>query len=133
MLLGLGASSISDVWIGFAQNEKRIEAYEEVLKEHHIALVKGHLLTEEDLLVRELILDLICKGSATIPFSIWENIPAKNKQALKELEEEGLLTLTDLQLTIHPDGMAVVRNICSNFDLRMIQTQEKKAVFSKAI
>lgn len=133
MLLGLGASSISDVWIGFAQNEKRIEAYEEVLKEYHIALVKGHLLTEEDLLVRELILDLICKGSATIPFSIWENIPAKNKQALKEFEEEGLLTLTDLQLTIHPDGMAVVRNICSNFDLRMIQTQEKKAVFSKAI
>lgn len=133
MLLGLGASSISDVWIGFAQNEKRIEAYEEMLKEHHIALVKGHLLTEEDLLVRELILDMICKGSATIPFSIWENIPAKNKQVLKEFEEEGLLTLTDLQLTIHPDGMAVVRNICSNFDLRMIQTQEIKAVFSKAI
>ncbi|MBC6368963.1 oxygen-independent coproporphyrinogen III oxidase [Algoriphagus sp. AK58] len=133
MLLGLGASSISDVWIGFAQNEKRIEAYEDILKEHHMALVKGHLLTDEDLLVRELILDLICKGKATIPFSIWENIPAKNKQALKEFEEEGLLTLVDLELTIHPDGMAVVRNICSNFDLRMIQTQEKKAVFSKAI
>lgn len=133
MLIGLGASSISDVWIGFAQNEKRIEAYEDVMKEHHIALVKGHLLTDEDLLVRELILDLICKGKAMVPFSIWENIPAENKQALKEFEEEGLLSLSDLQLTIHPDGMAVVRNICSNFDLRMIQSQEKKAVFSKAI
>jgi oxygen-independent coproporphyrinogen III oxidase len=133
MLLGLGASSISDVWIGFAQNEKRIESYENSLQQHAIPLIKGHLLNEEDLKVRQLILDLICKGNADIPFSIWEKIPERNKQAIYDFDEEGLLSFSNLHLSIHPDGMAVVRNICSNFDLRMIESQEKKAIFSKAI
>lgn len=133
MLLGLGASSISDVWIGFAQNEKRIESYQNSLQQHAIPLIKGHLLNEEDLKVRQLILDLICKGNAEIPFSIWEKIPERNRQAIYDFEQEGLSSLSNLHLSIHPDGMAVVRNICSNFDLRMIESQEKKAVFSKAI
>jgi oxygen-independent coproporphyrinogen-3 oxidase len=133
MLLGLGASSISDVWIGFAQNEKQIEKYEHILKDHHIALVRGHLLTQEDIQVRELILNLICHGNATIPYSVWEKIPVPNKQAILDFQSEGLLHLDDLHLTIFPDGMSVVRNICSNFDLRMLESQEKKVVFSKAI
>lgn len=133
MLLGLGASSISDVWIGFAQNEKRIETYQDLLKNHQLPLIKGHILNGEDLEIRKLILELICIGKAEVPFWIWDKLPQKNRQALDDFEKEGLLKLQNQFLTISSDGMAVVRNICSNFDLRMIENQEKKAVFSRAI
>ena len=133
MLIGLGASSISDIGLGFAQNEKRIEVYEELLKENKSPIIRGHFQTEEDRIVRGLIMDLICKGNAEIPFFIWEKLPMENQESLAEMEEEGLLERDGLNLTITTDGMAVVRNICSLFDLRMINSNSKKATFSKAI
>lgn len=133
MLLGLGASSISDVWFGFAQNEKRIETYQQNTSSDTTSIVKGHLLSEEDLAVRRLILDMICKGEAEIPFPVWEAIPTKNKSALREMEAEALLALDGFHLKVSEEGMAVVRNICSLFDLRMIEKEELKATFSKAI
>lgn len=133
MLLGLGASSISDVWIGFAQNEKKVETYEDTVKHHHIPTIKGHALSEEDLLVRQLILDLICKGKGQIPEAIWKRIPVSHQQQLKEMETEGLLQLDGLSIRISEEGMAVVRNICSVFDLKMIEKSEHKPIFSKAI
>lgn len=133
MLLGLGASSISDVWMGFAQNEKRIETYQQNTIAGSTSIVKGHLHSAQDLEVRRVILDLICKGKAEIPFSVWENIPLQNREALLEMEAEQLLTLEGRHVKVSESGMAVVRNICALFDLRMIEKEELKATFSKAI
>lgn len=133
MLLGLGASSISDVWIGFGQNEKKVEDYENLANQHQIPLIKGHQHSLEDLEIRALILDLICHSSGLIPESIWEKLPFENKERLFEMEGENLLKLTNRHLQISEDGMAVVRNICALFDLRMEEQREKKANFSKAI
>lgn len=133
MLIGLGASSISDIGLGFAQNEKRIEVYEELLKENKSPIIRGHIQTEEDRIARRLIMDLICKGKAVIPFWIWEKLPQKNLESLVEMEEEGLVERIGFTLTITTDGMAIVRNICSLFDLRMISSNSQKTTFSKAI
>ncbi|TDQ13509.1 oxygen-independent coproporphyrinogen-3 oxidase [Algoriphagus boseongensis] len=133
MLLGLGASSISDVWLGFAQNEKNMEQYQTNLLNHHLPLIKGHILSAEDLQIRQLILDLICKGEATIPFSIWEKLDRHNLEQLHEMENENLINSIQLTLKVTEEGMAVVRNICSQFDLRMNQNQKATTTFSKAI
>ncbi|OOG78029.1 oxygen-independent coproporphyrinogen III oxidase [Algoriphagus sp. A40] len=132
MLIGLGASSISDIGLGFAQNEKNIEAYQEILKENRLPIFKGHIQIEEDWIVRKLILDLICRGKADVPYSVWEKLPLENLQTFFQMEEEGLINRSDLSISITDEGMAVVRNICALFDLRMILSKSEKATFSKS-
>ncbi len=133
MLIGLGASSISDIGLGFAQNEKNIEAYEQILKENRLPIIRGHVQTELDLITRRLILNLICIGKAFIPEVIWKKMPVENQDALLEMEYEGLLELKGSRISVTEEGMAVVRNICALFDLRMISTKSQKISFSKAI
>ena len=133
MLLGLGASSISDVWLGYAQNEKSVEGYQRSIQDGTLPLIKGHENSQEDLEVRQLILELICQGKAAIPFDIWEKLPLQNLENLHEMENEGLLQSNQLSLKVTDEGMAIVRNVCSQFDLRMIANAELKASFSQAI
>ena len=44
MMIGLGVSSISDSWYGFAQNVKNIEEYEHLVSSGIIPVFRGHLL-----------------------------------------------------------------------------------------
>jgi oxygen-independent coproporphyrinogen-3 oxidase len=133
MLIGLGASSISDIGLGFAQNEKNIESYEQILKGNSLPITKGHIQTEEDRLTRELILNLICKGEADVPLLIWEKLPYESLQAIFDMEDEGLIIREGLILSVTPEGMAIIRNICAQFDLRMISSKAKNMTFSKSI
>ena len=133
MLIGLGSSSISDIGLGFAQNEKNIESYQNLANHKQLPIVRGHIQTEEDRLMRKLIMDMICLGNAQIPEIIWEMIPLRNQQNLQEMEDEGLIVINDSAISILPDGMAVIRNICSQFDLRMHAIKNQKSIFSKAI
>lgn len=133
MLLGLGASSISDIHIGYAQNTKSIETYQSELKDSEWSVIKGHQLTEQDLKVKELILDLICNHEAVIEDEIWDSIPFENQETIREMETEGLLNFNNDLLSITEMGVAVVRNICMQFDLRMIAKKSEKLVFSKSI
>jgi oxygen-independent coproporphyrinogen III oxidase len=133
MLIGLGASSISDIGLAFAQNEKNIESYEQILNENNLPVIKGHVQTEEDFLTRKVIMDLICQGLADIPLSIWEQLPEENLKTLSEMEKEGLIQRKGLTVYVTSEGMAVVRIICAQFDLRMIVSKTKKMTFSKSI
>lgn len=133
MLIGLGSSSISDIGLAFAQNEKRIEVYEEKLKENKSPIIRGHIQTSDDRIVRGLIMDLICKGKAEIPFLFWDKMSPENRESLAEMEKEGLVEKNGLTITITTDGMALVRNVCSLFDLRMFSSNSGLATFSKAI
>ncbi|MCL4159908.1 UNVERIFIED_CONTAM: hypothetical protein GTU68_037830, partial [Idotea baltica] len=48
-MIGLGVSSISDSWYGFAQNVKSIEEYYQLINEGVIPVYRGHILNKEDL------------------------------------------------------------------------------------
>lgn len=133
MLLGLGASSISDLHIGYAQNTKSIETYQNTLLADKWPLVKGHSLSQEDIAVKELILDLICNQQTIIDDVIWEAMPEENKANLLQMEVEGLLHINQNRVKITDEGMAIVRNICKQFDLRMTNKASESPVFSKAI
>ena len=60
VMIGLGLSSIGDSWYSFAQNEKNLEAYYSCLENDEIPVVKGHVLSVEDLKIRQHILNLMC-------------------------------------------------------------------------
>ena len=133
MLIGLGVSSISDIHLGYAQNEKNISTYQESMKNDNWAITKGHQLTEVDLAVKNCILDLICHHETVFPISLWEKLPDQNLWNLKEMEWDGLLKMTGNKIKVTDQGIALVRNICMQLDLRLIENQEKSVRFSNAI
>jgi oxygen-independent coproporphyrinogen-3 oxidase len=133
ILIGLGASSISDVYYAYAQNEKNIGKYESRIQKENHSIIKGHVLNEEDLKVRTTILNLICRKQATIPTSIWENLGKTQKWNLIDMQKDGLLTIADRCIQITDEGMNFVRNICSQIDKRLATNELKQPIFSKAV
>ncbi len=133
VLIGLGASSISDIHLGYAQNDKNIESYKDFMNKDEWAIQKGHYMTLEDIQVREIILDLICRQGAHIPLEILEQLGDKQIFQLKEMEWEGLLNINGQALEVKEIGMAIIRNICMQLDLRLHANQNAKNLFSKAI
>lgn len=134
LMIGLGVSSISDSWYSFAQNVKNIEEYYEILKSDKLPVYRGHLLTNEDLIVRKHILNLMCHFETS-----WENpsnyvpdIPGILTQ-LEEMENDGLLILGNNKILVTEKGKPYVRNICMAFDLRLKRKTPDTALFSMTI
>ncbi|WP_445386021.1 oxygen-independent coproporphyrinogen III oxidase [Robiginitalea sp. IMCC44478] len=133
LMIGLGVSSISDSWYGFAQNVKSIEEYEHLISCGIFPLHKGHLLTEEDLVVRKHVLELMC-GFETR----WgKGLPAfretEIKERLKEPERDGLVELKADRLTVTDTGRLYIRNICMAFDLRLHNKAPENRLFSMTV
>ncbi|MCI5081333.1 MAG: oxygen-independent coproporphyrinogen III oxidase [Saprospiraceae bacterium] len=128
--IALGASSISDSWDMYIQNEKKIETYQDIVNSGHFPIIKGHELSEEDQYVRGHILRLMCQNETS-----WENHPIMDEvlPRLEELEADGLIKVSPNHLQVLPEGRPFIRNICKAFDQRFWAKQPKKQVFSQAI
>lgn len=134
LLIGLGASSISDTWFAFAQNEKTVEDYQTRVHQGELPLCNGHLLSGDDLLLRRHILNLMCRGTTRIQD---DNTPGflKNRimETLSLFEQDGLIQLNDGHVRILPKGNLFIRNISSAFDAYLYENREGKPIFSKSI
>lgn len=134
VLLGLGVSSISDVWTAFSQNVKDIDRYQEMLTNGQFPLLRGHILTEEDITIRQQILNIICHFETS-----WEDslFPLEEAFALQErlapFIEDKLIKLTDNKLVVLPEGRPFVRNICMAFDKRMLTSETTQRLFSQTV
>lgn len=132
LMIGLGASSISDTWDAFAQNIKEVEAYTEAVNKNTFPIFKGHCLNNEDKIVRKHILNLMCNYETS-----WEN-DLYNFSILQEgldrcmlLEEDGLVYITSGDLYVREIGRSFLRNICLCLDKRYWRSVPKEGVFSK--
>ncbi len=133
LLIGLGASSISDAKGAFAQNIKKVKEYENAVESGDSLLTNGHVLSKQDLVIRRLIKSLICNSYASFSgFSLAE-LPKENLQMLNQMEAEGLLDLNNEEITVTKLGKVFIRNICSAFDLRMAESKTEEPRYSKAI
>jgi oxygen-independent coproporphyrinogen III oxidase len=134
LMIGLGASSISDSWNAFAQNEKDLEDYYARLDNNEIPVYRGHILNEEDLIIRRHILNIMCQFQTS-----WNNkdnkFPELNQvlDSLKEMEKDGLLQINNNQLIVTEKGKPFVRNICMAFDLRLKRNAPQTQLFSMTI
>ena len=133
-MIGLGVSAISDSWYGFAQNEKSVETYQELIAEGIIPVFRGHILNEEDLVIRKHILNLMCRleTSWTAPEDYFEELPEVLIK-LREMEADGLVSFSEKGLTIPEKGRPFVRNICMAFDLRMQAQKPNTQLFSMTV
>ena len=134
LLIGLGVSSISDSGYAFAQNSKVVEDYLQQVNRGVLPVIKGHIQTNEDLVIRQHILNIMCKGKTTWnqytqPFdSLFEGI-----QRLLPLEADGLIDLNPWGLTVTPGGKRFLRNICMALDARLWKDQPAAQLFSMAV
>ena len=134
LLIGLGVSSISDTWYGFAQNAKVVEQYSEIINSGRLPIFRGHLLTEEDLIVRKHILNIMCNYETSWAASR-EQHPAlfKGLKRLKEIESDKLISITPYNLKVLENGKPFLRNICMALDARLSRKETKVKLFSDVI
>ncbi len=133
LMVGLGMSAISDSWYAFAQNEKTVEAYQKRVEQGEIPVIKGHILNGEDLIIRKHILNLMCRLRTTWNSeTVFPELPLA-LGALKEMENDGLVELSENSITITEQGRAFTRNVAMTFDLRMMRNQPETRIFSMTI
>jgi oxygen-independent coproporphyrinogen-3 oxidase len=134
LMLGLGMSSISDSWTAFAQNDKSVEGYQAQITRGELAVFRGHLLNEEELVIRRHILDLMCHfETAWRPALYQTGFYSQMISKLEGLQQDGLLTINSARLEILPKGYAFVRNVCMAFDLDLQRQTPDKPLFSTTI
>lgn len=127
--LGLGVSAISDAWTCFHQNEKILKKYQRKISEGSFPTLRGHILNEEDLAQRKLILDLATKWTVDLPKSQLDDV----KSYLSTMEGDGLIEWKNENLRVTEKGKPFLRNICMALDLRMRRKSPDSKVFSQAI
>ncbi|HVM88280.1 MAG TPA: oxygen-independent coproporphyrinogen III oxidase [Puia sp.] len=134
LMIGLGMSAISDSWYAFAQNDKSVEDYTDRVNRGELPVFRGHILTEEDLIVRRHILNLMCLLETS-----WKdekmNLPEMPEiiERLQEMQQDGLIEIGNKRLRINEKGRTFVRNIAMAFDLRMIRKQPQTKIFSMTV
>ena len=134
LMIGLGVSSISDSWYSFAQNEKNLEDYYQLLEWDKLPIYRGHLLTTEDLIIRKHILNLMCQFETS-----WKERSTYFKEIpeivieLKEMEDDGLVVLNKEGIQVTEAGKPYVRNICMAFDVLLKRKAPDTKLFSMTI
>jgi oxygen-independent coproporphyrinogen-3 oxidase len=131
ILIGLGASSISETTYGYAQNRKEVEAYQQAVAAGTLPVWKGHLHAGDDRLRKAIILSLSCHGFAKME-DVKAVIDEAHMEMLEEMEQEGLLYINQNDLRVTQTGFTFIRNICQVFD-GYADVVKDRVVYSRAI
>lgn len=136
--IGLGVSSIGYVQGGYFQNMKEMKEYSGSLDVNEYPLDRGLVLSEDDLLRKKVIEDLMCRFA--IDKSEWEEKTGQpfgdlfqaEEEHLKNCLDDGLLKEEGNALVVTDLGKLFVRNICMGFDA-YLRKQETYQRFSSVI
>ncbi|WP_129715889.1 oxygen-independent coproporphyrinogen III oxidase [Pedobacter sp. SYP-B3415] len=129
ILIGLGASAISETPTAFAQNEKAVAAYQDSLAAGTLPTEKGHLQDKQDLYLRRQIMELMCQGVTKL-----NNLQSASlAPAISDLEADGLVRFQDNVLEVQAAGRLFLRNICAVLDPYLHGAQQDTERFSKAV
>jgi oxygen-independent coproporphyrinogen-3 oxidase len=134
LMIGLGASSISDSWYGFAQNVKGLEEYRRLVENNVIPVFKGHILSSEGEVIRKHILNLM-SSMDTSWFNeqlIFSSLPIV-LQRLDTMRQDGLIEINTYQLKVTQKGRPFVRNVCMAFDIRLHKKVPNTRLFSMTV
>lgn len=134
LLIGLGVSAIGDSWNAYTQNEKNLAAYQQTVQEGRFPVTRGHMLDNEDQLLRKHIQELMCQFRTT-----WNKKDTQcdalidGLQRLQEPEQDGLVLVEPRGITVTQKGKPYIRNICMAFDAHLWRDLPQSRLFSNAI
>lgn len=136
--LGLGVSSISWVGDSYTQNYKDQSSWKKAVDSKKMAWERGFLLSEEDLLRREVINQLSCNLMVDFGFlgelfgvDVHE-ILADSISKLPTLESDGLIEIDQEKVYITELGRLFTRNICMVFD-QYLETNDNQTRYSRTV
>ncbi|MEL6712230.1 MAG: oxygen-independent coproporphyrinogen III oxidase [Planctomycetota bacterium] len=121
-MVSVGVSSIGEVGGAYVQNVPQEPAYVKDVAERGFATMRGHTLSAEDLLRRDVILELMCNGRLDRTRVEAEHGVDFGATFALELEElaplaaDGLVELRPDALVLTPVGQVLMRNVAAVFD-----------------
>ena len=137
-LVGMGITSIGKIGNSYSQNLRTLDEYDKKINEGQLPVFRGIELDKDDILRREVIMQLICQFHLDIEevenkFKIdFADYFYNEKITLEDMQADNLLNITDNCIDVTPTGRLLIRNICMVFDRYLKQEQEKQR-FSKVI
>jgi len=150
--IGFGVSAISYVDGNYFQNQKKLKEYYDCIRSGALATMRGMILSDDDKLRRQIITDIMCRGS--VKFDDYGAVIAtanehpSRKQAssfqsffrdeiaqLDEFIKQDLLVIDDSGIRVINEGSLFLRNIASVFDtyLGEIRSKSNNPTFSKTV
>jgi oxygen-independent coproporphyrinogen-3 oxidase len=137
-LVAMGVSSISSVANSYSQNAKTLDEYYAAIDAGQFPVIKGLVMTEDDVIRRHIIQELTCQFA--LDFTEVERLFNLNfaeyfAQELADLQpmaEDELLNLSTSGIKVTPRGRFLIRNICMVFDLGLRNPSAPQR-FSKVI
>ncbi len=129
VMLGLGVSAISECPTCFHQNVKKAPQYEMMIDGGELPTMRGHLLNEEDMELRQQILEFMTQLTVTLePHQVDDA-----KAFLAPMIDDGIVEIDGLQLTLLEAGKPFLRNAAVFFDRRLRTEQPRTKIFSMAL
>ena len=137
-LIALGVSAIARIGRSYYQNAKTLPEYYESLAAGVLPVVRGHASSDDDLLRRDVIMALMCRGRVDI-----EAIEAAHDvsfadcfhgelEKLRDLAAAGLVETNARAIQVTASGWYLVRAIAMVFD-RHLQAAKERRGFSRVI
>ena len=137
-LIGLGVSSIGRIGPTYYQNAKTLPEYTGAVLEGRLPVVRGHALTPDDRVRRDVIMALMCQGRAE-----YESVEVAHRvdfqryfaSELRELQvfsQAGLVELEPHGIRVTPRGWYLVRAVAMVFD-RHLRSDRLGERFSRVI
>lgn len=129
-MLSIGVSSIGEIDGAYVQNVAHEPEYVERIAERGFATYRGHEITAEDRLRRDVILELMCNGrvdKARIEADhgiAFDDEFALELDELRPMERDGLVELRPDAIALTEIGQVLMRNVAVPFDRHM---RERKA------
>lgn len=129
-LIGVGASAISQLPSGFAQNAVGIQDYSAALRMGEFATARGCVLGDDDRVIGEIIERLMCDFDVDLEaIARHHGLPssafADDIARLAPYIDNGALDVDGARLTITPHGRSATRLICAAFD-RYLPTSDAR-------
>ena len=124
VLLGFGASAISQMAEGYVQNDSAARSYAACISAGELAAVKGYALTDDDRLRRNIIERIMCDFGADVGRicaargASAENI-LKESPRLRDLVANGVAVLDGTSLAVAEDARFLVRSVAAAFDAHL--------------
>lgn len=137
-LIALGVSAISRIGNVYAQNHRVLDDYYASIDQNQLPLVKGLVMTPDDLIRRAAIHDLLCQSKIVIADfeSTWgvdfAQYFAPELVLIVEHETDGLVSFREGVISITPRGRFLARIVAMSFD-RHLREARSTAKFSRVI
>jgi len=131
-IYSFGMSSISQIPDAYWQNEKELSTYQEVVESGREPWHRAYLMTEEDMIRRDVIMRLMCdlsldfaETSSRLGIEFTRHF-AQELTSLAPYEADGLVSRDDSGIQVTDTGRLFLRNIAMCFDATLSPSAERR-------